>query len=542
MNALISQNLHPRSYIYSSNAETLILQSAAQQARLSFIDSSSPDGFRYLMMSENQTLNLSTVLSNQLPLQYAQYRNVAGIPVIETYGTIVTSNLVVSAYTPVSQKLVVLRDNNPSSVHEFAGFGLGLGNTNTSTDINYQTPYAASAHVFRTGISAGASTEIMRMQLSSMGHAQVGIGCTPGSTIDGALTFQVYGAASISGALSVNGYDVDVPAFVRLDPVTHRISCNIMPVGTVITSGESNQIDVSLLPIPYTGTYLKTNKNFGIGTRTPLQMLHVNGSTYVAGRLGVGVGVSQPQARIHAVESAAIIPTAILANTVGGDILHTYMARDNVGGTRPVMCIVGTGTGGVGIGTDSVDPALKLQVQGATTTESLVVTNNTTITGTFAATVDSLDIVMNTPQNNQKKVLTLNQTNMSLSTDIHFNANRNVVVGQDLTVNGATSMYTSPTIFSDVRMKHNLARICDPLEKVSRLCGYTYNMVNSHTRHAGLIAQEVEPVLPEAVSTSANGFMSVSYNSLVPLLVESINQLSRKVTALEEAIHQINTH
>jgi len=85
---------------------------------------------------------------------------------------------------------------------------------------------------------------------------------------------------------------------------------------------------------------------------------------------------------------------------------------------------------------------------------------------------------------------------------------------------------------SDERLKDNITRIDNPLEKVLSISGNTFdwNEKSNKTGHdVGLIAQEIEKILPEAVTTRDNGYLAVDYHKIVPLLVEAIKELSRKV-------------
>ena len=53
---------------------------------------------------------------------------------------------------------------------------------------------------------------------------------------------------------------------------------------------------------------------------------------------------------------------------------------------------------------------------------------------------------------------------------------------------------------------------------------------------AGLLAQDVEKVLPEAVSERGDGYKGLSYEAIIPLLVESIKELNKKIEKLEDEI------
>ena len=86
---------------------------------------------------------------------------------------------------------------------------------------------------------------------------------------------------------------------------------------------------------------------------------------------------------------------------------------------------------------------------------------------------------------------------------------------------------------SDLNLKENLVEIEDALEKCNTLTGYTYNFKDTpNVRHGGLIAQDIQKVLPESVSENS-GKLVVDYNGVVALLVEAVKELSAKVEKLE---------
>jgi hypothetical protein len=84
---------------------------------------------------------------------------------------------------------------------------------------------------------------------------------------------------------------------------------------------------------------------------------------------------------------------------------------------------------------------------------------------------------------------------------------------------------------SDARLKNNIQKIESALDKVNKLSGvsFDWNAESGHTgKDYGVIAQEVEAVLPEIVVTRDNGYKAVSYDKLIPLLIEAIKELSNK--------------
>ena len=86
---------------------------------------------------------------------------------------------------------------------------------------------------------------------------------------------------------------------------------------------------------------------------------------------------------------------------------------------------------------------------------------------------------------------------------------------------------------SDIRVKENLERIDSSLDKVAKLAGYTYDQINLKQRKAGLIAQDVKEVLPEAVGEDGEGMLNVSPMAVLALLVNAVNDLAKEVKELK---------
>ena len=95
-------------------------------------------------------------------------------------------------------------------------------------------------------------------------------------------------------------------------------------------------------------------------------------------------------------------------------------------------------------------------------------------------------------------------------------------------------------------LKENINPISNALDKVSQLGGYNFDWKDSHLESrggvdnmfvkksdVGIIAQEVQKVLPEAVGKREDGTLGVRYELLVPLLVESIKELKEEIQSLK---------
>lgn len=87
------------------------------------------------------------------------------------------------------------------------------------------------------------------------------------------------------------------------------------------------------------------------------------------------------------------------------------------------------------------------------------------------------------------------------------------------------------TAFSDIRLKTNIEKIENALDKVCQLSGYTYDMNNK--RSTGVIAQEVEKVLPEVVQDREDGYKTVAYGNMIGLLIEAIKELKEEIKVIK---------
>lgn len=105
----------------------------------------------------------------------------------------------------------------------------------------------------------------------------------------------------------------------------------------------------------------------------------------------------------------------------------------------------------------------------------------------------------------------------------------NIVTVGDITAFGTVS---------DRNRKENIVKIDNALEKVSQISGYTFNYIGDDTPMTGVIAQEVEEVLPEVVyeTESPDGTQSkaVRHGNIVGLLIESIKELKAEIEELKK--------
>lgn len=134
----------------------------------------------------------------------------------------------------------------------------------------------------------------------------------------------------------------------------------------------------------------------------------------------------------------------------------------------------------------------------------------------------------------------------------YFQANTYTYGNSYVQGNQVTGVMTGTS--SDIRLKKDLLKITYALDKINALSGYTYSLINEDSsnarRYTGLVAQEVQSVLPEAIlhysandptqhtqnpsnSSQDTSYLSVGYGNLMGLIVESIKELHIEVNKIK---------
>ena len=158
------------------------------------------------------------------------------------------------------------------------------------------------------------------------------------------------------------------------------------------------------------------------------------------------------------------------------------------------------------LGINKINPVTTLDVNGDTT-----ITGNLSVTGIDTTGITAFNIVGNNK-------LTI----------------KDIVASGDITAQG------NVTAYSDRRFKTDIFSIENALSTVQQLQGVYYTKVSTTTKNIGVIAQDVEKVLPEVVHTdsSPEQMKSVAYANLTAVLIEAVKELSKKVQDLESRLDQ----
>ena len=90
---------------------------------------------------------------------------------------------------------------------------------------------------------------------------------------------------------------------------------------------------------------------------------------------------------------------------------------------------------------------------------------------------------------------------------------------------------------SDIKLKTNVQRISDPLDKIIRIEGVSFNWKKDNSPSIGVIANELEKVLPELVTNSDP--KAVNYNGLIGVLIEAVKEQQSEIDSLKERISKL---
>jgi hypothetical protein len=109
--------------------------------------------------------------------------------------------------------------------------------------------------------------------------------------------------------------------------------------------------------------------------------------------------------------------------------------------------------------------------------------------------------------------------------------------GGDLECAGNITAYSTTSI-SDINQKTNIQAIQSPIEKIKAISGYEFDWKQSGEHSGGVIAQEVEQIMPNIVKETSirdsETMKSVDYQAIIGLLVETVKDLNKRIEELED--------
>lgn len=210
--------------------------------------------------------------------------------------------------------------------------------------------------------------------------------------------------------------------------------------------------------------------------------------------------------------------------------------------TARTITFTGDATGSLTLD-GSQNESVAMQVLGSSHVHNFSVINDfngsprITFTGNVLQGTDVTDIdsdIVEVHAADQFKVMTGgSSTRFLVSTDSIGNAKTTVY--NELLVTGFITSNGNITAYSDISLKENIEVIPDALSKIQKIRGVSFDRkdINDSPRFVGVIAQEVEEVLPEVVSVNDDGIKSVAYSNMVALLIEAVKELKQEINELK---------
>lgn len=259
----------------------------------------------------------------------------------------------------------------------------------------------------------------------------------------------------------------------------------------------------------------------------------------------IGVGIANPIYPLQIARDSIVVKLNDTNGTVGGS-LDSYISFDASGTLQGALGYANTvdgvlsvqnRQGNVMISADSnnlkAGSVISLQVDGST--KMIVSDSSTTVNGDLIIP----DKIVHS-SDSDTSIRFLSSDTVTIETNsaerLRVASDGNVGIG---TTSAAYKLQVTGTVAatdfnstSDLALKTDITQIEGALDKVRQISGYTFTYKSSEQRSAGVIAQEIEKILPEAVS-GEEGSKTVAYGNLVALLIEAIKEQQQQIESLK---------
>lgn len=143
-----------------------------------------------------------------------------------------------------------------------------------------------------------------------------------------------------------------------------------------------------------------------------------------------------------------------------------------------------------------------------------------------------IDLSGNT-QWNYVSTLTNNIASLNVLGNNSFSFTQSGIENASLDTNGNMTAQNFFSV-SDQRYKKNISTLINAGDMLKQIRGVSFNWRKDDSHDIGVIAQEVFNIVPEAIVSTNNNMLTVAYNKIIPLLIETIKDLQLRVEALEQ--------
>jgi len=174
---------------------------------------------------------------------------------------------------------------------------------------------------------------------------------------------------------------------------------------------------------------------------------------------------------------------------------------------------------------------------------SYIIFNNTTSIYKMGVDNGNFSIYKSINNNNYNNVINFNY---DINDNLNIDINGNIKTSSDFSINNITTYINNNNNYrlrifgnlkvdgvvissSDKRLKNNITKIDNALDKLEKLSGVFYYYNNDNKKNMGLIAQEVKQVIPEVIFEDDKGFLNIAYGNLMGLVIEAIKELRTEI-------------
>ena len=170
-------------------------------------------------------------------------------------------------------------------------------------------------------------------------------------------------------------------------------------------------------------------------------------------------------------------------------------------------------------------------------TNHTITSGNGYVNGTFSANTVAITQNLRGGTVDTAAVLTVGSNTVPSVNVTHEVGSATLMYGNGYFKNVISAGDVEANYSSDINLKTDLQQMENALEVVKKINGYMFKWKTDDEKNGkqdlGVIAQEVQKELPFLVTTNGNGNLAVKYQSLIPLLIEAVKELSIKVEELE---------
>ena len=448
---------------------------------------------------------------------------------------------------------------------------VGLGNVDNTSDANKPVSTAGQTALdLKANLASPTFTGTPLSTTPSSNDSSTKIATT--AYVQGEITDLIGGAGAAFDTLleisaSIANGDSDVVALttvvggklVKADNLSDLTNTGTARTNLGVAIGTDVQAYNSTLAAVAGGTYSGDDSITTVGTITTgtWQGTAIN-ATYLDGQSGTNTG----DETLSSVNALGITSVGTIATGTwqGTAIADTYIASSATwntastdrlkwdGGDTGLTASTGRTSLGLVIGTDvqAYNSTLAAVAGGTYSGDDSITTVGTISTGTWnGSVIASAYLDADTAHLSGTQTFTGAKT-FSDTTASTTKTTGAVIVTGGVGISGALNVGGDVVAYasSDRRLKDNIVNIPNALEKVQSLNGVTWDWndnadeLQKTLSNVGVIAQEVELVLPQLVTTRDNGYMAVDYPKLTGLLIEAVKDLHRQVNELENKLNK----